>query len=58
MEVKLNVRVDERTQAEIGALVEHFNAASEALGKVTASDVARLAIHRLHESTLAQKTAA
>jgi hypothetical protein len=52
MEVKLNVRLDERTRREVAALVEHFNADPAALGKITSSDVARSAIHQLHDRLL------
>ena len=52
MEAKLNIRLDERTDRELSALVEHFAAKPESLGKVTASDVTRLAIHQLHKRTL------
>ncbi|MGD0386396.1 MAG: hypothetical protein ABSB73_09700 [Solirubrobacteraceae bacterium] len=53
MEAKLNVRLDERTQHEVAALVEHFNADPAAFGKITSSDVARNAIHQLHDRLLA-----
>jgi hypothetical protein len=52
MEAKLNVRLDERTQHEIAALIEHFNADPAALRTITSSDVARSAIHQLHDRLL------
>jgi hypothetical protein len=47
----LSVRLDDRTQAELAELVQHFT--RQALGdRIAASQVIRVAIHSLHDSTL------
>lgn len=47
----LTVRLDERTERELQQLVEHFTA--QALGEpITQSQVARVAIHSLHDAQL------
>jgi hypothetical protein len=48
MEAKTSIRLDRSTEAELTALIKHYTKADPLNRKVTASDVVRIAIHRLY----------